>query len=90
MSSTSNCCRRIAFWRAEDSCRPKQNGPNGAGGAELGPQADDRSRRERVAASLSVLAEAFGSRAAISGAFVRDAEKGSPIRIIFRQRCNDV
>jgi hypothetical protein len=55
------------FLAATDSFDPKQNGPNGAGEAELGPLAGDRSWRKRLAASLSVPAGSFGSRAAITG-----------------------
>jgi hypothetical protein len=61
--SLPNCSRRICFQAETDCCCPKLNGPNGAGGAELGPQAGDRSRRRQFAASLSVPAGAFGSSA---------------------------
>jgi hypothetical protein len=54
----------VYLFQAETDCScPKLNGPNGAGGAELGPQAGDRSRRKQFAASLSVLAGTFGSSA---------------------------
>jgi hypothetical protein len=61
--STPNGSRRSSFQAETDCSCPKLNGPNGAGGAELGPQAGDRSRRKRLAASLSVPAGAFGSSA---------------------------
>jgi hypothetical protein len=61
--STPNCSRRSSFQAETDCSCPKLNGPNGAGGAELGPQAGDRSRRRQFAASLSVPAGAFGSSA---------------------------
>jgi hypothetical protein len=60
-----SCSRRICFQAETDCSCPKLNGPNGAGGAELGPQAGDRSRRRQFAASLSVPAGAFGSSAVI-------------------------
>jgi hypothetical protein len=62
-ASTPNCSRRSSFQAETDCSCPKLNGPNGAGGAELGPQAGDRSRRRQFAASLSVPAGAFGSSA---------------------------
>ena len=76
--STPNCSRRSSFQAETDCCCPKLNGPNGAGGAELGPQAGDRSRRRQFAASLSAPAGAFGSSAG-------DPDGASPSRS--RSRC---